>query len=111
MAVADHGRPAATRYQPLRVYSSHTHVQLDLETGRTHLIRVHMTHIGHPLCGDPVYRPRSARHANNLELTRQALHAKSLSFQHPSGSERATFESPLPDDFAHALDLLEAHEQ
>ena len=102
MAV-DHmqGRPAVTHYTVLGRYPGFTHIQCRLETGRTHQIRVHMAHIGHPLLGDTVYggRPWPG-------LAGQCLHARRLSFTHPRTGERLTLECPLPGWFEEVLARL-----
>ena len=79
-----------------------THLTCRLETGRTHQIRVHMAHIGHPLLGDPVYGPKRPFPG----LTGQCLHAAQLTFTHPSTGERLTVEAPLPDWFQNTLNRL-----
>ena len=102
MAV-DHmqGRPAVTHYTVLERYPGYTHLQCRLETGRTHQIRVHMAHVGHPLLGDTVYggRPWPG-------LAGQCLHARRLSFAHPRTGERVCLECPLPDWFEEVLTRL-----
>ena len=116
MAVVDGGRPARTHYRVVERFRAHTHVEVELETGRTHQIRVHMAHIRAPLLGDPVYggRPRLPR-APSEELRtalqgfrRQALHASRLAFVHPVTGESLRFESPLPPDLERLLALLRA---
>jgi len=114
MAVSDGGKPAVSHYRVLERYRSHTHVRVKLETGRTHQIRVHMSHIGYPLVGDPVYggRFRIPPAANPSmvqtlkEFPRQALHARFLELDHPITGERMKWQSPLPDDFVWLLTLL-----
>lgn len=90
--ISNDGQEAITHYKVLEIKKEHALVQLYLETGRTHQIRVHMKHIGHPLVGDYIYNP-----ANN-ELDRQALHCSNLSFTHPINGKFMTFESELPSD-------------
>lgn len=87
------GEFALTRYEVVETYEHASLVRLELETGRTHQIRVHMTHVGHPLIGDRQYGQVGTR-----LLKRQALHASRLSCTHPTTGERMTFEAPLPDD-------------
>jgi 23S rRNA pseudouridine1911/1915/1917 synthase len=114
MAVTDGGKPAITHYRVLERYRSHTHSRVKLETGRTHQIRVHMSHIGYPLVGDQVYggRFRIPPAANPSmvqslkEFPRQALHARFLELDHPTTGERMKWQSPLPDDFVWLLTLL-----
>lgn len=99
------GRDAVTRFRVVERFSSgYTLVEASLETGRTHQIRVHFAHIGHPVAGDPEYsRGRGRR---ELDLARQFLHARRLSFEHPVGGEKLAFESDLPDDLARVLEVL-----
>ena len=114
MAVLDGGKPAITHYRVLERYRSHTHVRVKLETGRTHQIRVHMTHVGFPLVGDPLYAGRfrippaaSPTLVQTLkEFPRQALHARFLELEHPATGQRMKWESPLPDDLVWMLSLL-----
>lgn len=110
MAVTERGKPARTHYRPLRSGNAWTLLECSLETGRTHQIRVHMQHVGHPLLGDPVYGPRSAPPSIREPLAgfaRQALHAFSLSLEHPASGAQLTWTSPLPRDFATLLSALE----
>ncbi|ALO46771.1 23S rRNA pseudouridine(1911/1915/1917) synthase RluD [Pseudohongiella spirulinae] len=113
-AVTADGKESVTHYRLLSRFRAHTHVQLKLETGRTHQIRVHMAHIRHPLVGDPVYGGRlhipsgaSEELAHQLRtFRRQALHAASLGFLHPDTGEEVSFEAPLPDDMQVLLQVL-----
>jgi 23S rRNA pseudouridine1911/1915/1917 synthase len=79
-----------------------TLVEVSLLTGRTHQIRVHFAHIGHPVVGDPVYGPKR----DAWGMTRQALHAYRLAFAHPRTGERVEVEAPLPPDLAAAIERL-----
>lgn len=99
------GREAVTRFRVKERFSDgYTLVEVSLETGRTHQIRVHFAHIGHPVAGDPEYsRGRGGR---ELELSRQFLHAHRLSFEHPVVGERLDLKSELPDDLARVLKSL-----
>lgn len=114
MAVTAGGKPAVTHYRVLERFRSHTHVRVKLETGRTHQIRVHMSHIGYPLVGDPVYAgrfriPPGASPTLVQELKsfpRQALHARFLELQHPATGLRMKWQSALPHDFVWMLSLL-----
>jgi 23S rRNA pseudouridine1911/1915/1917 synthase len=116
MAVVEGGRPARTHYRVVERFRAHTHVEVELETGRTHQIRVHMAHIRAPLLGDPVYggRPRlPPAPSDELRLAlqgfhRQALHASRLAFAHPKSGAPLAFESSLPPDFERLLALLRA---
>ena len=107
MTLTDRGRPARTRYTVERRYARPARVALlecQLETGRTHQIRVHLRAIGHPVIGDPTYGPGRADDA--FGLSRPFLHARSLSFSHPVSGRTVRAESPLPDDLAAVLDSL-----
>ena len=103
MAVVAGGKPAVTHYRVRRRFAHHTLLECDLETGRTHQIRVHLASIGHALEGDPVYAGRGER-----LLPRQALHAWKLAFDHPRTAKVVRFESPLPSDLEALLASLEA---
>ena len=90
----EHGEDAVTHYRVINEKNGHSLVSLILETGRTHQIRVHMKHIGHPLIGDYLYNP-------DMEfISRQALHSHRLSFRHPITGKTMEFEAPLPEDMA-----------
>jgi 23S rRNA pseudouridine1911/1915/1917 synthase len=110
----ERGRDAVTHYRVIARFRGHTHVRVQLETGRTHQIRVHMSHIGHPLVGDPVYagRPRLPKGASAemiravQEFPRQALHARRLGLVHPGSGEPMSWESPLPEDMRALLAML-----
>jgi 23S rRNA pseudouridine1911/1915/1917 synthase len=101
MAVVPSGKPAITHYRVRKAYPHHTLLECELESGRTHQIRVHLASIGHAVEGDAVYAGRGAQ-----LLGRQALHAWKLAFEHPSTGKAARFEAPLPEDFAHLLKTL-----
>ncbi len=106
-AVVSGGRPSVTHYDTLEVFRAASLVSVDLETGRTHQIRVHMAAIRHPVVGDLLYGadPVLAAH---LGVTRQWLHAVSLAFPHPAGGRQVSFTSAYPPDLARALDILRA---
>jgi 23S rRNA pseudouridine1911/1915/1917 synthase len=106
MAVAGGGRAALTRYRVLENLDAATLVECRLETGRTHQIRVHMAHLGHPLVGDPVYGLRRAVGPLLAGFGRQALHAFNLGLLHPSNNEAMHWFSPLPEDFFSLLAAL-----
>ena len=108
MAVVKGGRDAITHYEVICEYPSFTYAKMVLETGRTHQIRVHMSHIGHPIIGDTVYGGGKTQFekANASLLDGQILHAKVLSFPHPRTREIVTFECELPDNFKKLLDRL-----
>ncbi len=95
-------RTAVTHWQVLERYAAHTHIQCNLETGRTHQIRVHMAHIGHPLLGDLVYGHKKPEKG----LEGQCLHARRLRFIHPRTGEPVELECPLPDWFREILTKL-----
>ena len=101
MAVVAGGKPAVTHYRVRERFAAHTLLECELETGRTHQIRVHLASLGHALEGDPVYAGRGPR-----IFPRQALHAWKLAFAHPRSGERVRFESPLPADFRELLERL-----
>ncbi len=101
MAVVSSGKPAVTRYKVRKSFPKHTLLECELESGRTHQIRVHLASIGHPVEGDPVYAGRGPQ-----LLGRQALHAWKLGFEHPRTGKAMRFESPLPEDFARLLKTL-----
>jgi 23S rRNA pseudouridine1911/1915/1917 synthase len=108
MAVVESGKPAVTHYHVEESFSGCTLVRCRLETGRTHQIRVHMAHIGHPLVGDSVYLRGAQRCAPQLRellhgFPRQALHATRLALQHPVSDERVEWHAPLPQDFDQLL--------
>ncbi len=114
MAVVESGKPAVSHYRVLERFASHTLVQVKLETGRTHQIRVHMAHIHCPLVGDPVYggrlrMPRGASERLQAALRgfrRQALHAQRLAFMHPQSGELVSWEVDMPEDFAALLEVV-----
>ena len=103
MAVTEkHSRHAVTHYRVIERMEKFTLIEAQLETGRTHQIRVHMTYIGHPLLGDPVYGPKK----QPVSLEGQALHARVLGFIHPRTGEYMEFEAPLPPHFEALLERL-----
>jgi len=105
MAVVDGGRHSVTHYDTLEAFRAATLLEVQLETGRTHQIRVHMAAIKHPCVGDPLYGS-DPNLAARLGLERQWLHAVELGFTHPGTGEWVVFESGYPDDLAHALRLV-----
>ena len=96
------GKRAVTHYRVLQRFRNHTYIECQLETGRTHQIRVHMASIGHPLLGDTVYGPAK----NPLHLQGQTLHAQVLGLIHPSTGEYLEVEAPLPEYFEKLLKSL-----
>ena len=115
--VIDGGRPALTRYRVIESFEHFALLELKPRTGRTHQLRVHLTHLGHPVFGDSLYggvrdsahttlgaRPLAARLKKHLR--RQALHAERLTFRHPGSGRNATYTAPLPHDFDAALAML-----
>ena len=119
VTVTADGKPAVTDFKVLKEFSFLSLIRLKLRTGRTHQIRVHLAHIGHPVFGDPTYAGRSAtwgglngsqsQQATNLLklINRQALHAKTIGFVHPGTKKEVKFDSELPVDMADVLERLE----
>jgi 23S rRNA pseudouridine1911/1915/1917 synthase len=113
-AVRGDGREAVTHYRVIERFRAHTHVRVQLETGRTHQIRVHLTHVGYPLVGDALYGKRlvlpkaaTPRLADVVRrFRRQALHAAKLAFEHPVTHEPLEVVAPVPADFAELVDAL-----
>lgn len=114
MSVQPGGRPSVTHYKVLERFGTHTLVQAQLETGRTHQIRVHLSYVGFPLVGDSTYGGRirlpkgaSLHLTNTLKgFKRQALHARELGLIHPRTGEEMSFEAPWPDDFTALIEAL-----
>jgi 23S rRNA pseudouridine1911/1915/1917 synthase len=114
MAVVSYGRPATTHYRVRERFAGHSLLDVTLETGRTHQIRVHMAHLGHPLVGDRLYggRPHPPRGASPALVdvlqgfSRQALHALCLGLEHPTLGVEMRWEAPLPDDLVALLEGL-----
>ena len=102
MAIVEGGRESITHYETLEAHRTATLVEVRLETGRTHQIRVHFAAIGHPCCGDPLYGSDPAL-ARRLGIDRQWLHATRLAFEHPVEGSPVEFESEVPRDLEHAL--------
>lgn len=100
-AVTAKGKPALTRFHVLERFGDYTLVELTLETGRTHQIRVHMAYIGHPVAGDPAYGPRKTLKGNG-----QFLHAQTLGFTHPRTGELVQFTAEAPAIFQETLEQL-----
>ena len=99
MAIVEGGREAITHYTVIKRYNGYTYMAFQLETGRTHQIRVHMASLGHPLLGDTVYGSSK----NPYHLQGQALHAMILGFIHPVTEEYMEFEAPIPEYFSNLL--------
>ncbi len=118
MAVVAEGKHAVTNYEVLEPFPYLSLVRLRLQTGRTHQIRVHLAHIGHPVFGDPTYHgrrlnagPGTSRQKSEVQellelVPRQALHAKTIGFVHPATREKMVFDSVLPEDMQTLLDRL-----
>ena len=102
MTITPHGKEAITHYKVLKNLGKYTLIECQLETGRTHQIRVHMTSINHPLLGDEVYGPKNCPY----KLQGQVLHAKTLGFIHPTTKEYMEFDSELPEYFQKLVDNL-----
>jgi len=113
------GKPAITHYRVAQRFAHHTHITVNLETGRTHQIRVHMAHLHYPLIGDPAYggRPRLPKGAAQplIEILqrfpRQALHARALGLIHPQSKEPMQWEVPLPADLLQLLEVLTTYDR
>lgn len=101
-AVIEGGKSAVTHFEVLKRFEGYTLIELQLETGRTHQIRVHMNYIGYPVSGDPLYGPKKTLKGNG-----QFLHAKLLGFEHPTTGENMVFEAPLPEIFKKTLKQLQ----
>lgn len=119
MAVVTDGKPAVTHYRIAHRFKHYTQLQVNLETGRTHQIRVHMAHRKWPLVGDPVYGGRHRLPAGASErlmstlrhFPRQALHAQALEFEHPASGDWMEFNTDLPDDLVNLLEVLESEDR
>ncbi len=115
MAIREDGKPAVTHYRVLQRFAAHSHIHVQLETGRTHQIRVHMQSLRYPVLGDAVYGGRSRLPAGASEalkrcltnFRRQALHAWQLTLPHPDTAEPMQWQAPLPDDMTAVLQVLE----
>lgn len=114
MAVVSSGKPAVTHYRIIEKFRGHTHIRIQLETGRTHQIRVHLSHLGYPIVGDKTYLKRlklprdmstTAKEAVKT-FHRQALHATKLELSHPESGKLLTLHSPIPEDIQHLLNIL-----
>ncbi|MFH0716672.1 RluA family pseudouridine synthase [Staphylococcus delphini] len=101
MAVVDDGKEAVTHFNVIETFKNHTLVECELETGRTHQIRVHMKYIGYPLVGDPKYGPKKT-----LEIGGQALHAGLIGFEHPKTGEYIERTAPLPSEFEAVIEQV-----
>ncbi len=114
MAVRGDGRAATTHYRVLERFRAHSYLSVRLETGRTHQIRLHLSHLKYPIVGDPVYGGRLARPRGASEplvealreFSHQALHAARLAFDHPRTGKRLALQAPVPADFAALLEVL-----
>jgi 23S rRNA pseudouridine1911/1915/1917 synthase len=114
MAIAENGKSAITHYRIIERFRAHTHLKVQLETGRTHQIRVHMAHIQHPIVGDSTYSGRiklpKGASAKLIETLRQfkhpALHARRLTLIHPATKESMTFNADTPIDFQNLASML-----
>jgi len=105
MTVTDkNSKPAVTHFKRLDIFENFSYLEVTLETGRTHQIRVHMRYIGHPVAGDTVYGYR-----RKTPISRPALHAKELRFNHPTTGKRIELTSELPEDFQTFLSYLRKH--
>jgi len=100
--IKENSKDATTHYEVIERFGNYTYLKFKLETGRTHQIRVHMSHINHAIIGDKVYGPEK----NIFGLKSQLLHAKKLGFIHPTKNEYVEFESELPNEFQEILNSL-----
>ncbi len=115
MAVVKNGRPSTTHYRIIKKYKHHTQLQVYLETGRTHQIRVHLTWLHYPIIGDPVYggkkqlvKGMDPNLANYITaFPRQALHARAIQLHHPLSKEIMAWQAPIPEDMAELINTLE----
>lgn len=107
MAVSSSGRRAITNFKVVKRYKEHTLCKFNLQTGRTHQIRVHAKHIGHPVVGDTVYGYKNQR----FKLNGQLLHAIKLQFIHPRTEKLVSFDAPIPDYFLNILEKLDKKEK
>ncbi len=103
MAVDKKGKEAITEFKVLERYNGYTYIEVNIKTGRTHQIRVHMAEIGYPIVGDEVY----SNGRNPFGVKGQMLHAKELEFVHPTTKKLVKFEAPLPEYFKNILKLFE----
>jgi len=119
MTVTDKGKTAITHYRIIKKFSGHTYLQIQLETGRTHQIRVHLSYLKYPILGDPVYGGRVKIPKNtSMQLIstiqsfpRQALHAYKIELKHPVSGDMICLESPLPEDMQSLFEALENNEK
>lgn len=119
MTVTEQGRQAITHYAVCKHYEDFTLLDVNLMTGRTHQIRVHMEYINHPVFGDQLYGGRmrlppgmdESSRAILQQFKRQALHARTICFYHPQSDEQIRCEAPIPDDFQLLIDTLDAHDE
>lgn len=115
MAVVKNGREATTHYRIIKKYRHHTQLQVNLETGRTHQIRVHMAWLHYPIIGDPVYgtKKQLVKGMNSslakiiTSFPRQALHARAIQLAHPKNDEMMTWKAPIPEDITKLIGSLE----
>jgi 23S rRNA pseudouridine1911/1915/1917 synthase len=106
LSTRESGREAVTRFRVLERYGDATLAEIDLNTGRTHQIRVHMASIGHPVIGDKIYGTRKEGRGTRIPFSRQALHASFLGFRHPVTHQKMEFKSDLPRDLRRLVDRL-----
>ena len=101
MAVKKDGKNAITHFDVIKRYNGYTYLKVNIETGRTHQIRVHLSHIGYPIIGDEVY----SNGKNPFGVKGQMLHAKELEFTHPTTGKRMKIEAPIPEYFEEVLEI------
>lgn len=103
MAVSKNGKEAVTHFKVIKRYNGYTLIEVKIDTGRTHQIRVHMSEIGYPIVGDYIY----SNGKNPFDVVGQMLHAKSIEFMHPSKNELMKIEAPLPEYFKNVIEIIE----
>ena len=103
MAVSKTGKSAVTHFKVMARYKDYTLLEINIETGRTHQIRVHMSQIGYPVVGDYIY----SNGKNPFGVEGQLLHSKKLEFVHPVSNKKMILEAPLPEEFERVLKILE----
>ena len=106
MSVTKNGKNAITHIKVLKRYDKYTLLEINIETGRTHQIRVHLAHIGYPIIGDTVY----SNGKNEFNVVGQCLHAKCLEFKHPITNKQMKLEAPLPDYFKEIIEELDSRD-
>ena len=107
MSVDKNGKKAITHIKVIKKYKNYTYIEINIETGRTHQIRVHMSEIGYPIVGDMVY----SNGKNPFGVEGQMLHAKNIEFIHPTTKDNVSFEAEVPEYFKEVLEKLDKEEE